>query len=172
MTTVSIAGGWLINDTWTLRGGFGLILDGEMKASDGVAYEVDPGGLISAGLERHVMAGQGRVPTIDVSLSLGASWTRAAAPDIQVKTTYFAADARLGARAGWSIGGKVFPYAAIRVFGGPVHWEISEEDVTGTDIHHYQLAAGSAVQLGSVAVYAEWAGLGEKALSVGVSTSW
>jgi hypothetical protein len=55
------------------------------------------------------------------------------------------------------------------VFGGPVSWELEGTDVIGTDIHHYQIALGTAIQLGQTGLFAEWAGLGEKALSIGVS---
>lgn len=172
MSTVSLAGGWIINETWTLRGGFGLILDGEMIAPDGKVHEVDPGGLISLGIERRLQTGEGMKPHIDLSFFLGTSWTKTLDPESQLKTDYFAADARLGGRAGWSINGNTFVYVAARVFGGPVNWEIAAEDVTGTDANHYQLALGTAVQLGPVALYAEWAGVGEQSLSAGLSTAW
>ena len=172
MSTVSVAGAWLINDNWTLRGGFGLILDGEMKTPDGVEHEVQPGGLVSAGVERRVLVGNGWTPFMDLSLYLGASWTETLDPNTEIKTSYLATDLRFGTRAGWNINGNTFPYAAVRIFGGPVNWELDGEDVTGADIHHYQIAIGTAVQLGPVALYAEWAGVGEKAVSAGISTSW
>ncbi len=172
MSTVSLAGGWLINETWTLRGAAGLILDGEMETPDGKRHDVEPGGMVAAGVERRLQLGEGLKPFIDLSLFLGVSWAKTTDPDTQVKTDYFAADARLGGRAGWNINGNTFPYVAARVFGGPVNWQIDGNDVTGSDIHHYQLALGTAVQLGPVSLYAEWAGLGEKSISAGVGTSW
>jgi hypothetical protein len=172
MSTVSFSGAWLINETWTLRGAMGVILGGELKPLDEVVHKVDTGGLAAVGVERRVLTGEGSTPFIDMSLFLGASWTKTLDPDTKTKTSYMATDARLGARAGWSINGNTFPYVAARVFGGPVKWELAGEDVTGTDVHHYQLALGTAVQLGPLGFYAEWAGLGEKAVSAGITTSW
>lgn len=172
MSTVSLAGGWLINDDWTLRAGFGLILDGDMQTPDGVVHEVQPGGLFSVGLENRVLIGEGYTPFVDVSLYLGASWTETIDPNTEAATSYFAADARFGARAGWNINGNTFPYVAARVFGGPVDWEMAGVEVTGTDIHHYQIALGTAVQLGPVGIFAEWAGLGEQSVSAGLSTAF
>jgi len=120
MSTVSIAGGWLINENWTLRGGAGLILDGEMTTPDGVVHAVEQGGLVSIGLEKRALIGEGFTPFVDLSLFAGASWTETIDPNTQAASSYFAADVRLGARAGWNIGDNTFPYVAARVFGGPV----------------------------------------------------
>ncbi len=172
MSTVSMAGGWLINESWTLRGGVGLILDGDMITPDGVIHAVEPGGLFSVGLENRALIGEGYTPFVDLSLFFGASWTETIDPGTQAATSYFAADARFGARAGWNINNNTFPYVAARIFGGPVNWEIAEVEVTGSDIHHYQIALGMAVQLGPVGIFAEWAGVGEQAVSAGLSTSF
>jgi len=53
-----------------------------------------------------------------------------------------------------------------------VKWELDGEDVTGSDIHHYQVALGIAGQFGPVGIFAEWAGLGEKVIVLGLSTAW
>ena len=93
-------------------------------------------------------------------------------PNSGDKTNYFATDARLGARATWKIMSRTYPYVAARVFGGPVNWQWDGEDVTGNDIHHYQLAVGAASQLGSFGIFIEWAGLGEQGLSAGLGAAW
>ncbi len=172
MSTVSLSGAWLINNKWTVRAGLGFILDGKLKPGTGNAHDVEPGGLAAAGIEYRALIGDGYTPFIDLSLFLSSSWTEIVNPDTDSKTSYFASDARLGARAGWNVKGSFFPYAAARVFGGPVNWKLEGKDVTGTDIHHYQLAFGTAVQLGIVGIYVEWAGLGEQALSAGLSMAW
>ena len=172
MSTVSVSAGWIINKSWTARAAAGVILDGELKPADGTIHDVEPGGLASVGMEYRALTGDGGVPFVDVSLFLGMSWTQTTAPVSTNRQSYFAADARLGVRTGWNIGNKFFPYAALRVFGGPVQWELEGEDVTGSDIHHYQIALGAAAQLGPVGVFVEWAGLGEKAFSAGLSTAW
>ena len=63
-------------------------------------------------------------------------------------------------------------YLAGRVFGGPVNWEFQGSDVTGSDVHHYQLAVGGALQVGKAGLFAEWSALGEKGFTAGVSTLW
>lgn len=170
MKTVALSAAWLLNETWTVRGSVGAIVDGSLKQE--MVAEINPGGLVALGVEYRALNGHDSVPFVDLSLFLGASWAETEHPDFEGAANYFATDARLGARAGWSLGGDLFPYAAARVFGGPVKWDLNGEDLVGTDVHHYQLALGAAVQLGPVAVYAEWAGLGEKGLSAGLSTAW
>jgi hypothetical protein len=53
-----------------------------------------------------------------------------------------------------------------------VNWVLDGKDVIGTDINHYQIAAGTAVQFNRVGTFIEWAGIGEKALSIGLSYAW
>ena len=172
MSTVSFSTAWLINDRWSARATAGAILDGELVPADGTTHDVEQGGLASVGMEYRALVGHDGVPFVDVSLFVGLSWAQTTAPNSTIGQDYFATDARLGVRTGWIIGDNFFPYAALRVFGGPVQWELEGEDVTGSDIHHYQIALGAAAQLGPVGVFAEWAGLGERAFSTGLSTAW
>jgi hypothetical protein len=172
MTTVSVSGAWLIDERWTARVVAGAIVDGTMQRASGIDHEVEPGGLVAAGMERRAHVGRGKTPSVDLSLFLGASWAKTVDPDTGDKTSYVASDARLGVRAGWSVGTEAYPYLAARVFGGPVQWELNGEDMTGTDTNHYQVAAGLAVQAGPVGLFTEIAPLGEKAVSAGLSGSW
>lgn len=172
MSTISLAGSWQLNDSWSFRTGFGLIYDGTLKPENQPAHLVKPGGVIAVGFEYLYRRGEGYVPTLDYSVFLSAASTKTENPTTQDKTNYFSSDLRFGGRASWNIKGWVFPYIAGRAFGGPVSWELDDLDVTGTDIHHYQFALGTAIQFGSVGTFAEWAGLGEKALSIGLSYAW
>lgn len=172
MSTLSVSGAWLINDIWTVRAGLGVILDGELKPDIGNTHDLEPGWLASVGLEYRALIGKGKIPFIDLSVFLSGSWTKAVESITDNKTSYSASDLRLGARAGWNVKGNTFPYVAVRLFGGPVDWELSGADVIGTDTNHYQIALGTAVQLGSVSVYFEWAALGEQALGLGLSMAW
>ena len=172
MTTASISGARLLDDRWTLRASAGAVLDGTLESENHTVYDIEPGGFVAVGLEYHATPGDGVKPFVDMSLFLGSLWTQTVSPDSETQASYFAADARLGARAGWTVKDNTFPYAAIRVFGGPVHWEWDGEDVTGTDIHHYQIAVGTAVQLKRLGIYFEWAGFGEQGMSAGLSTTW
>ncbi len=172
MTTVSISGAWLRSPRWTIRAGAGLILDGTLQSATGPVHQLEPGGTVALGVEYRARSGAAGNPFMDLSLFLGASWAQTVAANSDQQKSYFAADARLGVRAGWTIGGNIFPYVAARIFGGPVNWELEGEDVVGTDIHHYQVALGTATQIGQVGVFVEWAGLGERALGAGMSTAW
>ena len=172
MSTVSFSTGWLINDRWTARATAGAILDGELKPAGGAIHDVEQGGLASVGMEYRALVGDGAAPFVDVSLFIGMSWAKTTATDSSIRQDYFATDARLGVRTSWNMGNNFFPFLALRVFGGPVQWELDGEDVTGSDVHHYQIALGAAARLGSIGVFAEWAGLGEKGFSAGLSTAW
>ncbi len=172
MTSVSISSAWLINDRWSARAAAGIIRDGHLKPGDGTTHDVDSGGLVALGGEYRALVGQDGVPFIDLSLTISTSWAKTLAPGATDKTSYSAADVRLGGRAGWNIDGTFFPYGAVRVFAGPVNWELDDKEITGSDIHHYQVALGGAAQIGPVGIFAEWAGLGERGYSVGLSTAW
>jgi len=172
MTSVSISGGWFINDRWTARASAGIILGGTLKPADDTIHDVEPGGLVTLGAEYRAVIGEGATPFVDLSLFLSASWAQTVAPGSHDKTDYSAADARLGVRAGWNIEDSVFPYVAARAFGGPVNWELDDQDVVGSDINHYQIALGASTQIGPVGLFVEGAFLGEKALSTGLSATW
>ena len=156
----------------TFRAGLGLILDGELKPDGGRKQTVESGGSAAMGLEYHAFAGKGLQPSIDLSMLLSASRAGIKDPDTDKKSTYFATDLRLGMVSSWNLNNRFYPFAAVRVFGGPVSWELEGDSVVGTDIYHYQVAMGSAIRLEKINIYFEWAGMGEKVLSIGVSLSW
>ena len=172
MTTVSLSAAWLINTSWTVRAGLGVILDGTLTPAAGVGHDVTPGGLAAVGLEYRALVGAGYTPFIDLSLFLSGSMTETADPISKGNTSYFASDLRLAGRAGWNVEDRIFPYVSTRVFAGPVYWQLDGTAVTGSDIHHYQLALGTAIQFGNVGTYIEWAGVGEQSLSAGLSFAW
>jgi len=172
MTTVSMSAGWLINSELTAQASVGVILDGTLKTRAREVHTVEPGGLVALGAEYLAREGEGARPFVNISFVIGSSWTETKDPDSGVKTSYTAVDARLGARAGWALGENLFPFVAARVFGGPVKWQWDDQDVTGTDVHHYQLALGTAVRIDALGLWVEWAGVGEQALGAGLSTSW
>ena len=64
------------------------------------------------------------------------------------------------------------PYAAARVFGGPILWSEGDEHRLGTDRYHVQIAGGVSLRLGPVDVFAEGAPLGERSLSAGLGVSY
>ena len=172
MATVSVSGAWFIDEHWTLRLQGGAIVGGSLQTDDFAQHDVEPGGVAALGVEYRALIGEGVVPFVDLSMFVSASWAATTAPDSGKKTGYSSSDARLGARAGWNIMGNAFPYVAVRAFGGPVLWQMNGEDVIGSDIYHYQAALGTAGQIGPVGFFVEWSGLGEKAVSSGVSATF
>jgi hypothetical protein len=172
MNTASLSGAWRLNEKLSIRGGFGFIRDGKLTPHGQTAQQVKSGGLLAAGVEYLWQRGEGFKPYIDLSAFISASSARIENPSTQEKTNYFSSDLRLGGRASWTINDKFFPYLTLRLFGGPVTWILDGTDVSGTDIHHYQVALGTALQFGQVGTFVEWAGVGEEALSVGMSYAW
>ena len=172
MNTISLAGSWRLNESWSIRVGLGLITDGTLQPDNQAAYTIKPGGLMAVGIEHLYHLGEGYIPTLDYSVFLSAASTKIESPTTQNETSYFSSDFRVGGRASWNINGQVFPYFSGRVFGGPVSWELDGVEVIGSDIHHYQFALGTALQFGSLGTFAEWAGVGEKAMSLGFSYVW
>lgn len=169
MNTASLSGSWQVNDRWSVRGGLGVILDGDLTPADDIAQNVLPGGVAAIGFEYLAINGEGYKPYMDLSLFLSGSATEIENPVSMAKTSYVSSDLRLGGRASWNIKSRVFPYIAARLFGGPVSWTLDGEDVTGSDIHHYQVALGTAIQFGQVGTFFEWSGVGEKTMSAGIS---
>jgi hypothetical protein len=177
MATVSVSGAWLIDERWTVRASFGSILDGTLLTDDLSTHNVEPGAVVALGAEYRALVGEGFVPFVDLSMFFSAAWAETVAANSPGSTSgqkiaYRSTDARLGVRAGWNIGGKAFPYVSARAFGGPAIWEMEGEDVVGSDIYHYQLALGAAGQIGPMGFFVEWSGLGERAVSSGISASF
>ena len=171
MSTISLSGSWLINNNLSARGGLGIIRDGSMKSPAKNKNDISPGGMVSVGIEYIFMHGEGFLPFIDFSSFLSMSFTKTQDVITKKKTNYLASDLRLGSRAAWNINNNIFPYIAVRVFGGPVNWEIDDKGVIGSDVHHYQFALGTAVRISDFSLYGEWAGIGEQALNVGLGLS-
>ncbi len=169
---ISLSGALPVGKGWTARASIGALLDGSVKPQGGAAHSFEPGGLISVGADRRVRENSGYAPSVDLSILLGVTWAKTKDPVTESLTSYSAADLRFGARAAWQIARGLYPYVAARVFGGPVNWELDGEEVTGSDVHHYNLAVGAAAQFGPVGLFLEWAGLGEQGLFAGLGTAW
>ena len=168
MTTASLSLAWALDNSWTVRAGLGAIMGGELTPAGGIKNDIDPGVVTTVGAEYVALFGESYSPYIDISMFFSGSFTETV-PAIsgEDKIKYSAFDLRLGARAGWDVKGKFFPYLAARIFAGPVSWKLNGEDVTGSDINHYQIAAGAAYRFDSGSIFAEWGAMGEKAVSAG-----
>ena len=160
-----------IDERTLLRAGGGPVLDGFLRVDGAPDQTFESAGLVFAGFEKRTGAADGWTPSLDLSLTLGFTWAKTSGEDGQ-SADYRAGDLRAGARAGWVVKDWFFPYAAGRIFGGPVSWEFEGAEVTGTDAHHYQLAAGAGVSLGSLVLFFEVAAAGERGANVGLASNW
>lgn len=155
----------------SLQVGAGALLGGRLADAAG-RHDLAPGGVALAGLSWLVLPPRDGGPflALTTTLSLAAASTEAgpAGPG----ASYRAADLTLAGSLGWPVGGWLAPYAAAKVFGGPVTWERGGAAVTGTDLHHYQVALGLAAALpGRFDLLVEWAPLGARALTAALGRS-
>lgn len=110
----------------------------------------------------------------EVAAGAGARSTAPAAPAAPEPTRYTALDVRAGALVGKTFADAVTPYAAARVFGGPIFTLLGGAEVTGTDRYKYQVGGGLSVALAArrVDVFVEAIGLGERGVSAGLGASF
>lgn len=171
LSSLSLAGLYGIDDRTQVRAGAGAVLDGTLVLPAGARHDFDSGGFVFAGVQHRTGQADGWTPAIDLTGTLGFTWGATSGPDAR-QADYRAMDLRVGAQASWPVGRSFFPYAAARVFGGPVRWEIGGASATGSDVHHYQVAVGSGIAVGPVVVFAELSLAGEEDAAVGVGSNW
>jgi len=157
---------YLPTPTLVLQAGAGVAFDGSLTLPDG-QYDFSAGPIGLLGLDWRVWSEGPWFGLLTSGLSVsGARTHRTGSPS----ASYAAVDLRLGGQLGVELLDVLRPYALARVFGGPVFWRHADEDVTGTDTHHFQIGAGLAVSLGrSGSIFAEGIPLGERAASAGVA---
>lgn len=172
MESLSLSAGFPLNREWTLRLGAGVVYGGDLRTEPGGLYEFDNGFLAAASLEKQKPLSGGFLDQLDYSVSLSGVMASTYEVDGNAEADYTAFDLRLGLRAVKRVSTGSVGYLAGRVFGGPVSWEYAGEDVTGSDVHHYQIALGYAIQVGKAGIFAEWSALGEHGFTGGVSTVW
>jgi hypothetical protein len=147
--------GWNVTDSWLTGGNIGgrALLYGE-----GLGVSLDY-------LAVYERAWQ---PFLALSASASASDARAVADDGRLRD-WTAGDLRLGAMGGKTFGPLV-PYAAVRVFGGPVSWHLSGASVIGTDHDHYTAGLGLTLRLPrSADVTVEVMPVGERSAIAGLT---
>jgi len=121
--------------------GVGAVVDGSIGDGD-----IAPGPAGSLSLSWLALLETERRPFALVGFSLAASRANAISDDGD-HHSLTSGDLRVGAMVGKTFGAFT-PYAAARVFGGPVYWNLGGEETTGTDAHHYTIGAGLAVRPG------------------------
>ena len=166
---VSASFDYQLNPTTTLSFGAGAGLGGSLTER-GAHHAIGPGWLATGSYARRLVDGAGSLPFVLLGFSFGASGatTRlSSAPDAESAPLY-AFDFRAGITVGKTFYNVLSPYAAVRLFGGPVIWKLDGDLALGTDVNHYQLAAGLVTALPrGFDVFVEGAPLGERALALG-----
>jgi hypothetical protein len=153
--------------------GGGAILGGRLLVGK-EAHEIEPGWLIAAGLSYRLVDESRRAPfaLFTYELAVGRTQTHPRG-DASSRTPLTAIDAaRIGLTAGKTFG-AITPFAAARLFGGPVFWSIDGASVSGGDRYHFQLATGATVRPGAgLDAFVEWAFVGERRVAIGIGASF
>ena len=168
-TAVSASFDYQLNPTTTLSFGAGAGTGGSLTVS-GIRYGIRPGWLATASYARRLVDGEGSLPFVIIGLSFGGSGasTGAPVPGPGGSAPLYAFDFRAGLTVGKTFLDVLSPYAAARLFGGPVLWKLAGKTALGTDQNHYQLAIGLVTALPRrFDVFVEGAPLGERAVTVG-----
>lgn len=157
---------YLPSASLALEAGVGASFAGALTVPDG-KHEFLPGPTASLGTAWRVLDGASYFALLTAVASFTANRTELAGTP---RVSYTAFDLRLGGEFGLNLVQVLHPYVLARAFGGPVYWQYQGKDVTGTDIHHYQLGLGLALGLPlNLAAFVEGVPLGERALSGGAS---
>jgi hypothetical protein len=173
-TALSASFDYQLRPTTTLSFGAGVGTGGSLTAH-GVHYSIDPGWLVTSSYARRLVDGAGARPFVILGLSFGASGasTHVSAARNAASAPFYAFDFRAGITVGKSFFNVLSPYAAARLFGGPVIWKLEGATALGTDVYHYQLAAGLVTALPrGFDVFVEGAPLGERAFALGGGRSF
>ena len=168
-TAVSASFDYQLGPATTLSFGAGAGTGGSLSVS-GIRYGIRPGWLATASYARRLVDGAGSLPFVILGLSFGGSGasTRLSLADHDETAPLYAFDFRGGLTVGKTFLDVLSPYAAIRLFGGPVLWKVNGKSALGTDENHYQLAAGLVTALPrGFDAFVEGAPLGERAVTVG-----
>lgn len=151
--------------------GIGAVIDGEIDSGINGPGEIGPGVIASASATYLALFEKPRRPFLLFTGSASVSMATAESDD-GVSKDLTASDLRVGVMVGKSFG-RVVPYAAARLFGGPVFWTIRGNDVTGTDDHRYTVGGGASLRIATqVNGFVELMPLGEMSGSAGVSLSF
>jgi len=162
---------WAWRSGWTATVAAGAVFDGELTRG-GQAVDLGPGGVVSAALEWLALPGRSPAPFVSLSAAFSVAYTDGEERSTKRSGSLLATDLRLGVRSGWTLWDLWTPYAAVRVFGGPVILQLGDETTDGADQHHYQAAAGISVRVAPFSLFAEGAFLGERGASGGLGYSF
>jgi hypothetical protein len=123
---------WHLAQRWTLVAAAGGVFGGSLGG------EKTGGGAVGSVAGSFLALDQGKYyPFIQLALSLSVSGLSAPI------SSYLAMDARFALVVGYTFLDRITPYLVGRVFGGPVFYN----NLTGTDLYHYQVGVGLVVGL-------------------------
>jgi hypothetical protein len=160
-TSVSVGRSTTPRWSWAVTGSY--VPDGTIENRDVIG-----GAALGVSASYLQLYERARRPFIAFSGSAGVAQVRAVADDGSVQQ-WTAGDVRAGVAAGKTFG-PVVPYAAARVFGGPVFWHRGGASVVGGDSHHITLGGGLTVRLpASMDFTAEIMPLGERSFAAGLT---
>ena len=146
---------------WSITAGG--IIAGSVEGRD-----LHGGGTIGASVSYLALLESARRPFAGVSATLGTALIRATADDGRTRL-WSAWDVRGGVIVGKTLG-RLVPYLAGRVFGGPVFWHRSGDPVIGGDRFHVTAGIGLILRLpGGVDLTGEGMPLGEHSATAAVS---
>lgn len=164
----SIFAGYVAPSGWSLRATVGVVLGGTLEVDGSLTHDIRPGVLAGIGVARQWTVASRWFVTGSATLSVSVASTQSAGTFDEPR--FVAGDVRGGVIAGRTIGEIWQPYVLARGFGGPVFWTIAGNDVTGTDVHHFQIGAGVSVAIPfGLTLVADVSMLGEQAASLGAS---
>ncbi len=173
---------------WTLQVGAGALLGGTIDTPVAAA-SFNPGVLGAVTLSDRVYepergARDGR-PFVLTTYTLSFVSATSRSSQTAESIGYTALDFRFGLVVGTTFAGRITPYAAARLFGGPVFWRWVDEAggltrVLGTDAYKYELGGGVVVTVGTstsgvggrVAFFVDGSFAGERNLRGGASISF
>lgn len=137
-------------------------------------YDFSPGPTAAVGASWRLDTQASPFVVLTSNLSFSAATTQPSGTGgAGPKVGYDAFDLRLGVLVGTTILQVVHPYAAARIFGGPVYWQYQGTNVLGGDTHHFQLGGGLTVVIARrVDLFAEGIPLGERSIAAGTAVAF
>lgn len=141
-TTVFVTLGHRWGQSWSVRLAAGMVLDGRIDY-DGRSHDVGIGKLLAASLSRKLSLSGGAFVAGSITAAVSATTTAEKVfLGYEDPVSFEAKDVRIGVTAGLPMGEVLTPYVLARAFAGPVKWTLDDEELTGSDQHHYQLGVG------------------------------
>jgi hypothetical protein len=152
----------------TTRFGWSITAGGIVAGSiDG--RDVHGGGTIGGSVSYLAVYEGALRPFVGTSATLGTALIRGIADDGSSRS-WSAWDLRGGVIVGKTFAKRIVPYAAARVFGGPVYWFRDGASATGSDRYHVTAGLGVIARLPKrLDVTLEVMPLGEQSATAGVT---